>query len=74
MIAAEFSAPSTPIETAAGAATASSALVAAVAAGELTPTEAAELGRLVESYVRALESTNFEQRLIKLEKKANEGS
>jgi hypothetical protein len=63
-----------PIETAADAATASSALVAAVAAGELTPTEAAELGRLVENYVRALESTNFEQRLIELEKKANEGS
>jgi len=26
------------------------------------------------AYVRALESTNFEQRLIELEKKANEGS
>jgi Family of unknown function (DUF5681) len=68
----DFQLPS--IETAADAATASSALVAAVAAGELTPTEAAELGKLLESYVRALESTNFEQRLVELEKKANEGS
>jgi hypothetical protein len=63
-----------PVQTASDAIKASSALVAAVANGELTPSEAAELGRLVESYVRALESTNFEQRLIELEKKANEGS
>ena len=63
-----------PVETASDATKASSALVAAVANGELTPSEAAELGKLIESYVRALESTNFEQRLIKLEKKANEGS
>jgi hypothetical protein len=56
-----------PIETAADAARASSALVAAVADGELTPGEAAELGRLVESFVRSLEATNFEARLLRLE-------
>jgi hypothetical protein len=56
-----------PIESAADAARASSALVAAVAEGDLTPSEAAELGKLVESYVRTLEANEFEQRLAKLE-------
>ena len=58
-----------PIATAADAATASSALVIAVSEGDLTPSEAAELGKLVESFVRTLEAHNFEQRLIKLEQR-----
>jgi hypothetical protein len=48
--------------------TASSAIVAAVSAGELTPMEASELGKLVESYARTLQAVEFEERLSKLEK------
>jgi len=38
-----------------------------VASGELTPSEAAELGKLVEAHVRAIEATEFQQRLEYLE-------
>ena len=58
-----------PLESAADAAAASAAIMMAVAAGDLTPSEAAELGKLVEGYVRALEATDFERRLAKLEGK-----
>ena len=58
------------IETAADAGKASSALLQAVADGDLTPSEASELGKLIESYVRALEATEFEARLSKLEQAA----
>jgi hypothetical protein len=44
------------------------AIVSAVAAGELTPVEAADLGRLIDSYTRVLENVNFEARLRQLEK------
>jgi hypothetical protein len=47
---------------------ASAAIVAAVAAGELTPTEAAELSKVVDSYARTLQAVEFEARLTKLEK------
>ncbi|MER2269088.1 DUF5681 domain-containing protein [Methylobacterium oxalidis] len=56
-----------PIKTAADAVTASTALVAAVAEGELTPSEAAELGRLVETVVRGIELTDVQARIAKLE-------
>ena len=55
------------IGSAADAAKASSAILTAVADGELTPSEASELGKLVESYVKALEATEFEERLKRLE-------
>ena len=55
------------IASAADAAKASSAILTAVSDGELTPSEAAELGKLVESYVKALEATEFEERLRRLE-------
>jgi hypothetical protein len=45
--------------------------VAAVAEGELTPSEAGELGKLVEAYVKALEATEFDERLGKLERMTN---
>jgi hypothetical protein len=48
--------------------TASAAIVAAVAAGELTPTEAAELSKVIDNYARTLQSVEFEERLSKLEK------
>jgi hypothetical protein len=48
--------------------TASAAIVAAVSAGEVTPMEASELGKLIESYARTLQAVEFEERLSKLEK------
>jgi hypothetical protein len=57
-----------PLARAADATKASAALVAAVADGDLTPAEAAELGKLIESYVRALEATDFALRLDNLER------
>jgi hypothetical protein len=57
-----------PITCAGDAAKASAALVAAVAIGQITPSEAVELGRLLESYVKTLEATDLEERLKKLEK------
>jgi len=47
---------------------AAAAIAAAVAAGELTATEAAKLAKVVEVYVRALDSKGFDERLGKLEK------
>jgi hypothetical protein len=56
-----------PISCASDAAKASASLVTAVSSGEITPSEAAEIGRLLETYVRTLEITEFEDRLNKLE-------
>ena len=47
---------------------ASAAIVDAVATGELTPTEAAELSKVVDGYARTLQTVEFEERLSKLEK------
>ena len=60
-----FSLP--PIVCAADAANASAALLVAVSAGEITPSEAAEIGRLLETYIKTLDITELEQRLDKLE-------
>jgi hypothetical protein len=60
------------IETAADAAKAGASLVAAVAAGELTPTEAGELSRLLENFTKVLLASEFEERLTRLEGKTNE--
>jgi hypothetical protein len=48
--------------------TASAAIVAAVAAGELTPSEAGELSKVIDSYARTLQAAQFEERISKLEK------
>jgi hypothetical protein len=56
------------IQEAKDAVTAIAAIADAVATGELTPSEAAELSKVVESYARALQSEEFEARLSKLEK------
>jgi hypothetical protein len=56
-----------PITTTADVVKASAALLGAVASGELTPSEAAELGKLVEAHVRAIEATEIEERLRRLE-------
>ena len=52
---------------AADAVQASAAMVEAVAKGDLTPSEAGELSKLVDAYTRALQATDFEERLAKLE-------
>src|SRR4051812_41800808 len=55
------------LQTGADAVQATAALVQAVAAGELTPSEAAELSKLVESFSKAVELFDLEQRLEALE-------
>jgi hypothetical protein len=49
------------------------AIIKGVAAGEITPGEAAELVKLVEALVRALEANEFEQRLQKIEEWKDRG-
>jgi hypothetical protein len=66
-----FTAPA--INTAADAAKAAAAIVQAVAVGELTPSEAADLTKIVESYSRILETADHEERLKKLEASLNGG-
>jgi Family of unknown function (DUF5681) len=56
-----------PLTRGADAVDANAAIVAAVAGGELTPSEAGELSRLVGEYVRAIEATDILDRLAKLE-------
>jgi hypothetical protein len=56
-----------PLESAADTPKAMAAIVAAVAAGELTSAEASDLSRLVEAYVKALEAVEFDQRIRALE-------
>ena len=47
---------------------ASAAIVAAVAGGDLTPSEAAELSKVIDGYARSLQTVEFEERLSKLER------
>jgi len=60
-----------PIENAADSVEAVASIAAAVAAGELTATEAAELAKVVDVYVGALASRGFEERLSKLENESS---
>jgi hypothetical protein len=55
------------LKSAADASQAAAAIVEAVAAGELTPTEAGELSRVVAAYASTLEAADFDARLKKLE-------
>jgi hypothetical protein len=55
--------------TAADAAGAMAAITAAIAAGEITPGEAAELSKIVEAFVKAIEASEFDQRLRAIEAK-----
>jgi hypothetical protein len=61
----EFSLPK--MEKASDAAEASSTIIEAAAGGELTPSEAGELLKMVESYTRSLQASDFEARLERLE-------
>lgn len=56
-----------PIETTDDLPKATGALVAAVAAGELTPAEAAEISKTLDVHVRALEATDLHKRMAALE-------
>ena len=56
-----------PLKSAADSVDAASTIVDAVAAGELTPSQGAELAKVVDIYVRALAAQGFEERLAKLE-------
>jgi Family of unknown function (DUF5681) len=56
------------ITNAAEAASTMSAILGAVASGEITPTEASEIGKLVDSYVRAVEATELAARIERLER------
>jgi hypothetical protein len=60
------------LDTAADAKDAATALVAAVADGELTPSEASELSRLLDGFTRVLGVTEFEERLQRLEARTNQ--
>ncbi|HET6518770.1 MAG TPA: hypothetical protein VFG47_03005 [Geminicoccaceae bacterium] len=60
------------ITTAADAAGAVAALARAVAAGELTPGEAAELGRQLAAFANAREAAELERRLSDLEARVGE--
>jgi hypothetical protein len=55
------------MKSAADAVKASAAIAAGLAAGELTPSEAAALSGFVANYVKALEARDFEDRLCKAE-------
>jgi hypothetical protein len=55
------------LRSATDAASAMATLTAGVGAGEVTPGEAAELSKLVEAYVKALEAGGFDQRLRAVE-------
>ena len=63
----QFALPS--MQSAEDAPKAMAAIIAAVAAGELTPIDASELAKLVDAFVRALEASDLERRLRLLEKK-----
>ena len=56
-----------PMQSAGDAAVAAGSIVAAVALGELTPIEGASVMGLVDSYRRAIETSEFEKRLEALE-------
>jgi hypothetical protein len=46
-------------------------IAAAVAFGEITLSEAAELARLVEGYIKAVEANEFDQRLTAIEERGH---
>lgn len=55
------------LDVAADSVKASGAIVEAVAMGDLTPSEAAELSRVVDGFTRAVEAADLDARLTKLE-------
>jgi hypothetical protein len=60
-----------PLDTAADSVAAAARIVAAVADGDLTPSEAVDLAKVIDVYVGALATKGFDERLTKLESAAN---
>jgi hypothetical protein len=60
------------LRTAGDAVKAASAILDAVSAGQVTPGEAAELGKLVEAFARTLEVAELEGRIARLEERTNQ--
>jgi Family of unknown function (DUF5681) len=60
-----------PLDTAADSVAAAARIVAAVAAGDLAPSQAVDLAKVIDVYVGALATKSFEERLNKLESAAN---
>jgi hypothetical protein len=60
-----------PMDKARDSVAALAAVVAAVAAGDVTTGEAAEMAKIINAYVCALAATDFEERLQKLERGAD---
>jgi F0F1-type ATP synthase gamma subunit len=60
-----------PLDTAADSVAAAARIVAGVADGDLTPSEAMDLAKVIDVYVGALATKAFEERLAKLESAAN---
>ena len=60
------------LHSAADAPNAMAAIAAAVSTGEISPAEAAELARLVEAYIEAIQASEFDRRLSAIEAKGNE--
>jgi hypothetical protein len=60
------------LETAADAKAAAAAIVQAVAEGDLTPSEAADMSKLLDNFTRVLEATDFQTRLEALETKTSQ--
>jgi hypothetical protein len=56
-----------PIETTADLPKATNTLLQAVAAGDLTPSEASDIGKAVDAHVRAIEAADLHERLSQLE-------
>jgi hypothetical protein len=61
-----------PVATAQDAANLSSSVLAAVATGEITPSDAGEIGKLIETFLRAFEAAEISQRLDRLERMTNQ--
>ena len=57
-----------PVESAQNAASTISAVLAAVAAGEITPADAGEISKLIEVYVKAFEVAELAERIEQLER------
>jgi hypothetical protein len=57
------------LRSAGDAAGAMAAITAGIAAGDITPSEASELAKIIEAYVKALEAGEFDQRLRTVEER-----
>jgi hypothetical protein len=62
-----------PLRSADDASKAMAAITTRVAGGDLTPAEAAELARMIETYLRTLETAEIERRLEMLEQQQSIG-